>query len=116
MNELMLMERSEGVEYSERASSLRRNDNTMTEEAGGHIATTTLNILRSCQFLELSRLACEVQAGVLIIRGQVSSFYLKQLAQETARKFTGGYRIVNRLEVIRVQALPSDFVHKLEKS
>lgn len=59
--------------------------------------------LRSCKNRELGRLQCEVQDGWLIIRGQVSSYYFKQLAQELVRSLVGVDRIVNQLEVVYVQ-------------
>jgi osmotically-inducible protein OsmY len=42
---------------------------------------------------------------VLTLRGQVSSFYLKQVAQTVVRKLPGVEECVNRIEV----ALPRGF-------
>jgi hypothetical protein len=42
---------------------------------------------------------CEHRHGVLFLRGQLPSYYLKQVAQETVRKFLGEIRIVNSIEV-----------------
>lgn len=48
---------------------------------------------------ELRRLkATETEDSVLIV-GRVSSFYLKQLAQETAKSVSEGRRVVNRVIV-----------------
>jgi osmotically-inducible protein OsmY len=42
---------------------------------------------------------CENHEGVLVLRGRVSSFYEKQLAQEAVRKLDGVDQIVNQIEV-----------------
>lgn len=43
---------------------------------------------------------CELKEGMTILHGQVSSFYLKQMAQELAKKVDGVELVVNRIEVI----------------
>jgi osmotically-inducible protein OsmY len=43
---------------------------------------------------------CENHDGVLLLRGRVSSFYEKQLAQEAVRKLEGVDQIVNQIEVV----------------
>ncbi len=60
--------------------------------------------LQSCHNFELRRVQCDVEHGSLIIYGRVSSYYLKQLAQEFLRSLAGEYRIVNHLEVVYVSA------------
>jgi osmotically-inducible protein OsmY len=37
--------------------------------------------------------------GTILLRGQVPSFYLKQLAQEAVKKIEGLGRVVNEIEV-----------------
>lgn len=37
--------------------------------------------------------------GVVILQGQVQSFYEKQLAQEVVRRLDGVHRVENRIEV-----------------
>jgi hypothetical protein len=56
--------------------------------------------LQTCNHLAIKRLQCDTQAGNLIIRGEVGSYYLKQLAQETLRSLNANHRIVNQLDVI----------------
>ena len=53
---------------------------------------------------ELHFVSCELHEGVLTLRGRVSSFYLKQVAQTLVRALGGVGKINNRLEV----AAPSD--------
>jgi osmotically-inducible protein OsmY len=55
--------------------------------------------LRKSGYLGLRRVSCDVREGVLVLRGHVSSYYLKQLAQEFARRIEGGETIVNKVEV-----------------
>ena len=50
--------------------------------------------------IEIRRLPCEFHDGILTLRGQVSSFFLKQLAQDGMRSVAGVTRITNRIEVI----------------
>jgi osmotically-inducible protein OsmY len=42
---------------------------------------------------------CRVEGGVLFLRGRVSSFFLKQLAQEAVRGIAGVAEVVNDVEV-----------------
>ncbi len=49
--------------------------------------------------LNFSRLHIQNDAGRVIIRGSVQSFFEKQMAQETLRKIDGVESIENQLEV-----------------
>jgi hypothetical protein len=48
----------------------------------------------------LRRLRVEESAETLVILGSVSSYYLKQLAQEVLRPHQGPRALVNRVEVV----------------
>jgi osmotically-inducible protein OsmY len=48
----------------------------------------------------LRLVSCDFHEGVLTLRGQVSSFYLKQVAQELIRRLDGAEEINNHLEVV----------------
>jgi hypothetical protein len=54
---------------------------------------------RSCH-PALRKLAVEGTPETLIISGQVTSYYLKQLAQETIMPVRGGLELVNRVDVV----------------
>jgi hypothetical protein len=82
------------------SNSDRYGSNTATNET----AATAIYRFQSCHNYEIRRLRCESHEGMLIIHGQVSSYYLKQLAQETIRYVVGDSRIVNRLEVVYVSS------------
>lgn len=50
---------------------------------------------------ELRRVRVQESDESIVLRGTVSSYYLKQLAQESMRPVAEGRRIVNLLEVPR---------------
>ena len=54
-----------------------------------------------CQpHLRMQRLWCEFDRGRLFLRGQVPSFYFKQLAQEAVVGMEGVRQVVNEIEVV----------------
>jgi hypothetical protein len=57
------------------------------------------DILTTSPLPHLRRLSVTVNEAEVVITGQVPSFYLKQLAQETIRPTIGPRRILNRVEV-----------------
>ncbi|MCU0712407.1 MAG: hypothetical protein MUC43_10125 [Pirellula sp.] len=63
------------------------------------IAIASTNHLKSCSHSELRKLCCKIERGRLIISGQVSSYYWKQLAQETIRPLSQSLCIENLLDV-----------------
>ena len=57
--------------------------------------------LRRSPYAAVRNVSCEDRHGVLFLRGQVSSYYHKQVAQEAVARLAGVARIVNALEVTR---------------
>ncbi|MDH3718625.1 MAG: BON domain-containing protein [Planctomycetota bacterium] len=53
-------------------------------------------------YVELRRMGCEYRNGVLTLRGRVTSYYLKQLAQTLAMQMEGVQMVNNRLVVAEV--------------
>jgi len=43
---------------------------------------------------------CLCRAGVLMLRGRVSSYFLKQVAQSAVSQIDGVKRVINRIEVV----------------
>jgi osmotically-inducible protein OsmY len=74
-------------------SSTNRPDTKKTAEAARQ------HILRQPHLIQ-QRIWCEVLEGRLFLRGQVPSFYLKQLAQEAVVGMDGVRQIVNEIEVV----------------
>lgn len=56
-------------------------------------------VLSASSMPELRRLAVESTEESVILSGRVSSYYMKQMAQECVRGVTAGRRVVNRIEV-----------------
>ncbi len=92
-----------------------RNNRTMEQEpppqefAGTYSAPPDPAVrawkrLSESPYRELQRVTCNTRNGVLVLKGRVSSFYLKQLAQEIARQADGVQTIANQLEVHRQHA------------
>jgi len=63
------------------------------------LAATVERYLRANSHAALHDIRCEATNEAVFLRGRVSSYYLKQLAQEAVRKADGGRVVVNELEV-----------------
>jgi osmotically-inducible protein OsmY len=46
-------------------------------------------------------ISCDYDDGVLILRGRVSAYYLKQVAQAAVAELDGVLKIANHIEVVR---------------
>jgi hypothetical protein len=57
--------------------------------------------LRQSPIPALRKLALEETDATVVIQGKVTSYYLKQLAQETVMPVLGGRKLVNRVQVVR---------------
>ena len=55
---------------------------------------------RGNTFPPLRAIRCEVRGDLVILRGQVPTFYLKQMAQALTGKVSGVRRVVNEIEVV----------------
>ena len=64
------------------------------------IAHAALRHLQASIYFEFRALSCEYQGGVLILRGQVSTWYQKQLVQESVRCVSGVEVIINSVDVV----------------
>ncbi|MBL8800088.1 MAG: BON domain-containing protein [Planctomycetia bacterium] len=58
------------------------------------------NLLRRSHHLALRRIDCEMQGNVLVLRGCLPSYFLKQVAQSTVAQAEGVQEIENEIEVI----------------
>ena len=63
------------------------------------VQTEAQSRLRKSAYHELRLVSCDFHEGVLTLRGRISSFYLKQVAQTLVRELDGVEEINNRLEV-----------------
>lgn len=55
--------------------------------------------LRNSPYLPVRSVSCEYHQGILFLRGQLPSYFLKQIAQETVAKLDGVVRVSNEIEV-----------------
>ena len=60
--------------------------------------------LRCSPIPALRKLTVEESESSIIIQGQVSSYYLKQLAQETILSLLDGRQLLNRVHVVTALA------------
>jgi hypothetical protein len=56
--------------------------------------------LRRLPYRTLRWVTCDVKEGVLILRGRVPTYYLKQLAQTSVARVPGLKAITNNIEVL----------------
>ena len=63
------------------------------------IAEAATECLRASPYKMLAGMVCECDHGVLSLKGHLSSFYLKQHAQEAVARVNGMTRVVNEIEV-----------------
>ena len=58
--------------------------------------------LRSSRYSALQHVSCDYRGGVLVLRGCLPSYYLKQVAQEVvAHQVPGVSRLDNQIQVVR---------------
>jgi hypothetical protein len=76
-----------------RAEAISKRDQAAKVEADAQ------RQLSESPYLPLRRVSCCFEAGVLTMRGSVSSYYLKQLAQTAVSKLHDVERIENCIEV-----------------
>jgi osmotically-inducible protein OsmY len=94
VNQVMTLTRTAGPTKA-RAQTIR-----LKAPAHGTIARDALRVFRSSSYSELRNIQCESRDDVLILRGQVSTFYMKQLAQERIRSMEGVRAVINDLQVV----------------
>jgi osmotically-inducible protein OsmY len=66
------------------------------------VSSRVVQALRQSSHPVLRNLAVEETDSTVVLTGRVSSYYLKQLAQETVMPVTGTRTLVNRVLVERV--------------
>ena len=71
----------------------------MAEISANHVCTRAQRALSSSPIYALRELRVEHVEDNLLIRGRVTSFYHKQLAQEAVRAVADGLKVVNSIEV-----------------
>ena len=65
-----------------------------------HVVARAKDRLQRAPCPPLRFVSCEFDGGVLILHGQVPTFFQKQLAQEAVFKLDGVTQVVNQVEVV----------------
>ena len=79
---------------------MRIDSDEHNEQEAKNIVETARERLRRESHLCVQRIWCEFDAGTLFLRGQVPSFYHKQLAQVAVAGMKGVAQVVNDIEVV----------------
>jgi osmotically-inducible protein OsmY len=58
----------------------------------------TACLLNNC-YKAFGAVSCSCQKNVLVLQGQTSTFYFKQVAQESVRRVDGVVQVVNEIDV-----------------
>ena len=56
--------------------------------------------LRSSRYSALQHVSCDCRGGVLVLRGCLPTYYLKQLAQEVVAHLEGVEGVENQIQVV----------------
>ncbi len=67
-----------------------------------------LRRLSASGYVSLRALRCEVAGAVVILRGALPSYYLKQMAQTLVLRLTGVRGVTNLVEVRRTEPAPGE--------
>ena len=63
------------------------------------IAEVAKRCLRASPYNVFAGVSCECEHGVLVLKGRLSSFHHKQVAQEAVARISGVTQVVNEIEV-----------------
>jgi hypothetical protein len=75
--------------------------------AAQSVRSVAQRALNESGFPSLRQVACEMHRDTIVLHGKVSSYHLKQLAQEIVQQLPQVQQVENRLDVL-AQAQPSD--------
>jgi len=73
---------------------------TQTVITGADVAKQAKIALSRSRIFDLRRLNVEEDGDSIVLRGRVSSYYHKQLAQEVVRNATDGAEVINAIRVV----------------
>lgn len=95
------MDQATIAERLEEAALQRVKGAKQNEATDVKVVRTAERRLQGSPYSALRSITCEFHEGVLVLRGQVTSHYLKQQAQETIRTVEGVIVIINIVKVVR---------------
>ena len=75
--------------------------NTPSPDPQASLQAVAERALHSGPYPALKKLSCDYRGGVLVLRGCLPSYYLKQLAQEVVAHLEGVEGVDNQIQVVR---------------
>ena len=81
------------------ATRTDRKIGTKARPAEAAIGRLVEGVLRRSGYLALRDVSCVAVGQALYLRGRLPSYYLKQVAQESAASVAGAHRLINLIEV-----------------
>ena len=91
---------SETLAVRHRTVRESKGSETVLMESEGIIVSAGLQRLRESPYSAVRRLSCEFAGGVLTLRGNVASFFHKQVAQQSVARLEGVNQVDNQVEVM----------------
>ena len=76
------------------------NHSECTTSPSCRIAATARARFRASSHTALRGISCKAERGVLVLEGQLSTFFQKQLAQELVANIDDVVQVVNHIEVV----------------
>lgn len=73
--------------------------NAATEHSAREVENRVIAAFRGLGYLQLACIDCHVADGTAYLRGEISSFYLKQIAQSVALNIRGVHQVKNQIQV-----------------
>ncbi len=80
------------------ACSERASETPIPQPAPADVAE---RCLRRNPYPSLKNISCQVRDGVVVLRGCLPTYYLKQIAQEVVARLEGVEAIDNQIQVVR---------------
>ncbi|SMP61605.1 BON domain-containing protein [Neorhodopirellula lusitana] len=77
-----------------------RQSNPRLSNGWDPIQTRVQEVLDAASYTELQQISCERRRGIVFLSGDVSSEFMKQLAQESIRDVEGVSHLVNAIQVV----------------
>lgn len=75
------------------------HERAVAEGVNGDVLTRVRLFLSACSVPALRRIRADQQGDAIVLKGQVHTFYEKQVATECARRVAGVIRVVNLIDV-----------------
>ncbi len=76
-----------------------RTKEPSTTDSSNELIRRIDHAIRRNPHLSGKQVFCQEQSGVVVLHGRVSTYFQKQMAQETLKRLEGIEKIVNQLEV-----------------